>query len=46
MVENGELRGQTLSAVVSKLGAHCIGEGFNQGDKFPILIKFIDAKQV
>jgi len=45
IVENGELKGQTLSQVISKLGVHCIGEGFSQGDKFPILIKFIDAKQ-
>ena len=45
IVQNGELEGQTLSQVVFKLGAQSIGNDFNQGDKFPILIKFIDAKQ-
>jgi len=45
VVGNGEFRGLALSDVVGNLGVHSIGEGFNQGDKFPILIKFIDAKQ-
>jgi hypothetical protein len=45
IVENGAFKGQTLSCVVAELGAECIGKKFKNDDKFPILIKLIDANQ-
>jgi len=47
MVINGELKGQSLKALLKTYQAHLIGEKNYEifGDKFPLLIKFIDAKQ-
>jgi len=45
IVANGESKGLNLTQLVDKLGAEVIGSSFKNGDKFPILIKLIDAKQ-
>lgn len=47
IVSNGPLKGQHLSDLVQQYKADLLGEkNFNRfGDKFPLLIKFIDAKK-
>ncbi len=41
---NGELAGLTLEEALLKKGQAIMGKPFKPGDKFPLLIKFIDAK--
>lgn len=41
---NGDLKGMTLEQALLEKGQDIIGKPFKQGDKFPLLIKFIDAK--
>ncbi len=41
---NGDLKGLTLEQALLEKGQDIIGIPFKQGDKFPLLIKFIDAK--
>lgn len=41
-VRNGNYEGQTLYKVLKTLGPRAVGAGFT-GDRFPLLIKFIDA---
>ena len=47
IVSNGNLKGQTLQNLISEYRANLVGEKvFTQfGKKFPLLIKFIDAKE-
>ena len=42
LVLNGEFEGQTLAAVLAQWGHDAIGTA-HTGDRFPLLIKFIDA---
>ena len=42
LVLNGEFEGQTLAAVLAQWGRSAIGSA-HKGDRFPLLIKFIDA---
>ena len=46
IIENGELAGTPLDVLINKEKARLVGEKvFNKfGDKFPLLIKFIDAR--
>lgn len=43
VIENGEYAGMTLGEYIDKAGYGVIGEGYD-GDRFPLLIKFIDAR--
>ncbi|RSK39209.1 type I phosphomannose isomerase catalytic subunit [Mangrovimonas spongiae] len=47
IVSNGELKGKTLKTLLKTYQSNLIGEKNYKvfGDKFPLLIKFIDAKQ-
>lgn len=45
VVISGEHKGKTLSEYVEALGKSCLGTKGNAFEFFPILIKFIDAKQ-
>ncbi len=42
VIENGEYAGMALGEYIDKAGYGVIGEGYD-GDRFPLLIKFIDA---
>ncbi len=46
-VANGALAGQTLTALVTHYGAELVGSALPEEKikKFPLLVKFIDAKQ-
>ena len=46
IVVNGKLKGQSLQELIKTYGASLVGKNvYNHfGDKFPLLIKFIDAK--
>jgi mannose-6-phosphate isomerase len=44
IVKNGEFKGMTLKALLLEKGKEVIGKSFLEGDKFPLLVKFIDAK--
>ncbi|MEN8186772.1 MAG: type I phosphomannose isomerase catalytic subunit [Bacteroidota bacterium] len=46
IVANGKLKGKSLQELISDFKAELVGEKVYQqfGDKFPLLIKFIDAK--
>lgn len=43
VIENGEYAGMTMGEYVDKATYAVIGEGYD-GDRFPLLIKFIDAR--
>ncbi|MBQ8509087.1 MAG: class I mannose-6-phosphate isomerase [Clostridia bacterium] len=43
VIENGEYTGMTLGEYIEKAGNAVIGEGYD-ADRFPLLIKFIDAR--
>lgn len=43
IIENGEYAGMTLGEYIDKATYAVIGEGYT-GDRFPLLIKFIDAR--
>ena len=45
IVANGELKGKAFSEVLSLWGKEALGERAEKFSYFPILIKFIDAKQ-
>lgn len=47
IVANGELKGQTLKELILKFKSDLVGENVFRkfGEKFPLLIKFIDAKE-
>jgi len=44
VVKNGKYKGLTMEQLLEKQGESIIGKLFVKGDKFPLLIKFIDAK--
>jgi len=44
IVKNGPLKGLTLEEALINEGEAILGKTFTQTDKFPLLIKFIDAK--
>lgn len=44
IVENGEFAGKTLSEAIDLMGKECLGEKARKFPYFPVLIKFIDAK--
>lgn len=44
IVANGEYKGLTLQQLATQYGDIILGHEFKEGDKFPLLIKFIDAK--
>jgi len=44
VVKNGKYKGLTMEQLLEKHGENIIGRHFEKGDKFPLLIKFIDAK--
>lgn len=44
IVENGSFAGKTLSKAIEAMGADCLGENSKKFPYFPVLIKFIDAK--
>jgi len=44
IVKNGSLKGLTLEEALINEGEAILGKQFKQTDKFPLLIKFIDAK--
>ncbi|MFR9621007.1 MAG: type I phosphomannose isomerase catalytic subunit [Rikenellaceae bacterium] len=47
LVESGALKGRTISDIVSTYGAELVGHANYErfGNEFPLLIKFIDAKE-
>jgi len=47
LVADGELKGETLKSLINKYKEDFIGKGVYEqfGDKFPLLIKFIDTAQ-
>lgn len=45
VVENGSLAGQTLTKALSLWGSKALGKKAAEFEYFPLLIKFIDAKQ-
>ncbi len=44
VIASGEFRGITLSEYVEKCGKDCLGRRARRFDRFPIMIKLIDAK--
>lgn len=44
-IENGQYKGKTLSEVIDILGKESLGTNAQAFDRFPILIKLIDAKK-
>lgn len=44
VVKNGPYKGMTLEQLLMAHGEEVIGRSFNKEDKFPLLIKLIDAK--
>ncbi len=44
LVANGSLKGQSLSALISRFGKELLGYGI-QSTSFPLLVKLIDAKE-
>lgn len=44
-IENGQYKGKTLSEALDILGKESLGTNANAFDRFPILIKLIDAKK-
>lgn len=42
-IENGEACGMTLSEYFDTVGCDCVCESFKKGDRFPLLVKLIDA---
>ncbi len=45
IVENGKYKGKTLSEVIEETGTEILGINSQKFDRFPILIKLIDAKK-
>lgn len=44
IVANGQFKGLTLEELLLKHGKEVIGKAYVEGDKFPLLLKIIDAK--
>ena len=45
IVENGKYKGKTLTEVIEETGTEILGINAQKFDRFPILIKLIDAKK-
>lgn len=45
VVSNGHLRGQSIHSLVERFGARVVGSAAGSPDRFPFLIKIIDARQ-
>ena len=43
-VLNGEAKGMTLAEVLRLWGADCVSSDYREGDRFPMLVKLIDAE--
>ena len=43
LIENGEAKGMTLAEYFSESGYHSVCPDFKEGDRFPLLVKLIDA---
>lgn len=43
LVENGPLAGTPINKLLKKFGKQIVGESFNEKDRFPLLVKIIDA---
>ena len=46
MICNGEAKGMCLSDYISLVGYDCVSPLFGAEDRFPLLVKFIDARDV
>lgn len=46
VVAEGELKGQTLRTLLAARGEEMLGAAAGQYDKFPLLLKFLDAKEM
>ncbi|PKM94800.1 MAG: mannose-6-phosphate isomerase [Firmicutes bacterium HGW-Firmicutes-1] len=46
IIRNGSLKGMTLKAAIDTYGEELIGNTINKGKKFPLLLKYIDAKDL
>ncbi len=44
VIQNGEAAGMTLAAYFSACGARCVSPAYRLEDRFPLLIKLIDAE--
>ena len=45
-IMNGEAQGMTLAAYFDTVGYDCVSPEFSKGDRFPLLVKLIDAADV
>ena len=45
-VENGEAEGLTLKEYFEKCGYDCVCKGFGESERFPLLVKLIDAEDM
>lgn len=43
VIENGPLAGTPINKLLKKFGKQIIGDSFNEKDRFPLLVKIIDA---
>ncbi|PKM52593.1 MAG: mannose-6-phosphate isomerase [Firmicutes bacterium HGW-Firmicutes-7] len=46
IIKNGPLKGMTLKAAIDAYGEELLGHTVKKGEKFPLLLKFIDAKDL
>ena len=42
-IENGKCKGMTLADYFDKAGYDCVSDTYKKGDRFPLLVKLIDA---
>ena len=45
-VAGGPLDGQTLTELIARYGPRLVGRGTFRGDRFPLLLKCLDAREV
>ena len=43
IIENGPLAGMAIDKLLKKYGKHFVGKSYKEGDRFPLLVKLIDA---
>lgn len=46
IIKNGSLKGMTLKVAIDTYGDELLGHAIKEGEKFPLLLKFIDAKDL
>ncbi len=46
VVQNGEARGMTLAEYFSRCGFDCVTSNFTANERFPLLVKLIDANDI